>query len=171
MHQYGLHLTQYVLQLLFQRGEAHTCQPFRKPPRLSKQRSTTPDGTASCHSTRWTKCRTRLSKWSCSKPADQGIDQTCHSCDGPRGKDTIPQKRSALVLLGRGSTTHRMVARYTVARNDTEDLLGIPERLLVIRIEERGVTRVETCCNRPSIRFGPDATPHDGELGRLFAAV
>ena len=64
-----------------------------------------------------------------------------------------------------------MVARHTVARNDTKDILGIQERLLVIRVEERGVTRVETYCNRPNIRFGPDATSLDGELGRLLAAV
>ena len=64
-----------------------------------------------------------------------------------------------------------MVARDTVAGNDTEDPLRISQRLPITRVEECGVAGVKTRRDCPNSRLGGDATPHDEEISRFVAAV
>ena len=64
-----------------------------------------------------------------------------------------------------------MVTRYVVARNDTEDLRRITERLLITGIEEYGITGMKAHCDCPDFRVGRDATSFDREISQFSITI
>jgi len=66
---------------------------------------------------------------------------------------------------------YRMIAGHTAARNDTEYLRWVAERLLITGIEKRRIAGAEAHGDCPDFEVGHDATSFDREIGHSVVTI
>jgi len=84
----------------------------------------------------------------------------------------LPQKnRQFLQCLEQDWGTYRMITRYIIAGNDTEDLRRITQWSLIARVEECGVAGVKARGYCSHIKVGGDSTSFDREFSRSAVTI